>query len=62
MTSCMMERKLTLKTVKKVRARTKFEFGSKTRLQFRKAKMTLYWRRNAVTTEMTLQEMVTSKT
>ena len=57
-----MVKKLILKTVKKVRARTKSEFGSKTRLQFRKAKMTLYWRRNAVTTEMILQEMVTSKT
>ena len=42
MTFMAMVRKLILKTVKKVRARTKSEIGSKTRLQFRNAKMTLY--------------------
>lgn len=62
MISMEMERKLILKTVKKVRAKTKFEFGNKIRLLFRKVKMTLYWRQNAVTTEMILQEMGTLKT
>ena len=57
-----MVRRLILKTEKTVRARTKFEFGSKTRLQFRKAKMTLYWRRNVVTMETILREMEISKT